>query len=206
MKAGLREDAFAQAVSTRRFALTQGLNEVECRRYDGFRGDRDRLIGRRNMKKTFMVALENNKEMLDQFVERMKKEEVERRIKDYWTIYEHIDHLVETQKMLLGRIEQFLEEESPVMRPYTPADKPKLNSPKKTARELVAEFRDLRDRQIKRIRTARKEVWKKTGKHEEYDRYSFEILLRHMIFHDYYHMYRMEELWIEKEQYINELK
>ncbi len=156
------------------------------------------------MKKAFIVALENNKDLLAQFVERMTEKEINRRIRDYWTIYEHIDHLVLIQKMLLGRIDQFLKEDDPVMKPYTPDDKPKAG--KASVKDLINEFCEIRDRQIKLIKSAKKNVWEKTGSHKEYSRYSFEILLRHIVFHDTYHFYRMEELWIEKEEYIKELK
>ncbi|MGO8694777.1 MAG: DinB family protein [Rectinemataceae bacterium] len=158
------------------------------------------------MKKKLLVALDNNKKLLKQFVKSMTDQEISRRIRDYWTIYEHIDHLVITQKMLLGRIEQFMREDNPVMRPYTPEDKPNVDDPQRTAMELVAEFRDLRDKQIKLIRKAKDSVWRKTGTHEEYVKYSFEILVRHIILHDSFHMHRMEELWIEKEEHIKELK
>jgi protein-S-isoprenylcysteine O-methyltransferase Ste14 len=161
-------------------------------------------VRRWTMKKAFIVALENNKKILTCFVERMAEEEIDRRIKDYWTIYEHIDHLVSTQRMLFGRIEQFIKEESPVMKPYTPDNKP--NAGEASVKELINMFYDIRDKQIKLIKKAKQKVWRKIGGHAEYSKYSFEILIRQMIFHDTYHFYRMEELWIEKEEYIKELK
>jgi hypothetical protein len=156
------------------------------------------------MEKAFIVALENNKKILIQFVERMTEAEINRRIKDYWTIYEHVDHLVLTQVMLLGRIEQFIKEESPVMKPYTPDDKPETG--KALTKDLVNEFCEIRDKQIKLIKGAKRNAWEKIGSHKEYTVYSFEILIRHIILHDAYHFFRMEELWIEKEEYIKELK
>jgi DinB superfamily len=155
------------------------------------------------MKKAFIIALENNKKMLRQFVGRMTEQEINNRIKDYWTIYEHIDHLVVCQKMLFGRIEQFINEETPVMKPYTPDDKPKTG--KASVEKLIQEFYVYRDKQIKSIKKAKKGVWEKIGKHEEYSKYSFEILIRHILLHDSWHMLRMEELWIMKEAFIKEL-
>jgi uncharacterized damage-inducible protein DinB len=156
------------------------------------------------MKKAFITALENNKKILKQFIEQMTEEEINRRIRDYWTIYEHIDHLVVCQKMLLGRIEQFLKEDNPVMKPYNPEDKPKTS--KESVEELIYEFCELRDKQIKLIKKAKKTVWEKVGSHKEYSKYSFEILIRHTLLHDSWHMLRMEELWIMKEEFIKELK
>jgi hypothetical protein len=156
------------------------------------------------MKKAFVIALQKNEKILKQFVERMTEEEINRRVKDYWTIYEHIDHLVFCQKMLLGRLEQFIEEENPVMKPYNPDDKPKTG--KASVEELIKEFCVYRDMQIKLIKKAKKDIWNKVGEHSEYSKYTFEILIRHTLLHDSWHMLRMEELWIMKEEFIKELK
>jgi hypothetical protein len=158
------------------------------------------------MKKAFIVALENNKKILKQFVDNMTQEEINRRIKDYWTIYEHIDHLVETQISILGRIQSFINKEKPVIEPYIPDDHPVVKYPNKSASDLLSEFIELRDKQIKLIEKTKKSVWEKQGSHEEYNEYTFEILVRHIIIHDGYHMFRMEELWIMKDKYIKELK
>jgi len=158
------------------------------------------------MKKAFLAAMANDKKILKQFVERMSEAELKRRIKDYWTLYEHLDHLVLTQKMLLERIKTFIREENPVIKPYVPDEKPAVGDAEKTAADLVAEFRRLRDKQIRLVKDAKKDVWEKKGRHDEYVAYTFEILLRHIILHDSYHMSRMEELWIMKEEFIKELK
>jgi hypothetical protein len=159
-----------------------------------------------SIKKNLIIGISNNKIVLKQFVSCMKQNEIDNRIKDYWTIYEHVDHLVVAQKMLLGRIQQFIVEEKPVMKPYIPEDKPKVGDLKKTINELVDEFIKLRDMQIALIKKANGKVWKKEGIHSEYKKYSFEILIRHMYLHDSFHMWRMEELWIENENLIKELK
>jgi hypothetical protein len=158
------------------------------------------------IKKELIIGLMNNKNILKQFVSIMSDEEITRRIKDYWTIYEHLDHLVTAQKMLLGRIRQFMSEKNPVMQPYTPDDRPTIGNKEKSASDLVDEFRKLRDIQIDLINGAKPDVWEKKGTHEEYTRYSFEILARHILLHDSFHMSRMEELWIKREEYILELK
>ena len=158
------------------------------------------------LKKDLIVGLSNNKNILKQFISIMKEDEIQRRIRDYWTIYEHLDHLVLTQKMLLGRIQQFIVENPPVIiKPYTPDENVKVEDANKTAKDLVNEFCKLRDIQIGLIKRAKRNVWSKDGKHEEYSKYTFEILLRHILVHDSFHMARIEELWIKKEQYIMEL-
>jgi hypothetical protein len=158
------------------------------------------------LKNDLIIGLANNKNILKQFISSLKEDEIQRRIRDYWTIYEHVDHLVLTQKILLGRIQQFIVENQPViMKPYTPDEKVKVEDVNKSTKNLVNEFCKLRDIQIGLIRKAKRNVWSKEGKHEEYSKYSFEILLRHILLHDSFHMARIEELWIKKEQFIMEL-
>lgn len=158
------------------------------------------------LKNDFLIGLSNNKGILKQFVSVISENDIHRRIKNFWTIYEHIDHLVLTQKVLLGRIQQFIVEDKPIMKPYIPEKKPIVEDAKKTAKELVEEFIKLRDLQIGLIKKAKRNVWQKEGTHPEYSKYSLEILIRHILLHDSFHMWRIEELWIEKAELIQELK
>ena len=157
-------------------------------------------------KNDFLIGLSNNKSILKQFVSVISENDIHKRIKDFWTIYEHIDHLVMTQKIYLIRIQQFIVEDNPIMKPYIPEDKPTVEDAKKSAKELVEEFIKLRDLIIGLVRKAKRNVWQKNGVHPEYLKYSLEILVRHILLHDSFHMWRMEELWIEKEELIHELK
>ena len=159
-----------------------------------------------SIKKDLINGLSNNKNILKQFISNMKQDEIQKRIKDYWTIYEHVDHLVVTQKMLLGRIQQFIVEDKPAMKPYIPEDTHEAENTPKSINDLVKEFVKLRDMQIALIKKATRRVWQKQGIHPEYKKYSFEILVRHMYLHDAFHMWRIEELWIENEELIQEMK
>ena len=157
------------------------------------------------LKNDLVIGLSINKNILREFISVINENEIHRRIKDYWTIYEHIDHLVLTQKVLLARIQQFIVEEKPIMKPYTPDENPEVEDSKKSAKDLVNEFCKLRDIQIGLIKKTKRNVWQKEGQHEEYSKYSFEILLRHILLHDSFHMSRIEELWIKMEKYLMEL-
>ena len=145
-------------------------------------------------KNDFVIGLSNNKNILKQFVSVISENDIHKRIKDFWTIYEHIDHLVLAQKLLLGRIQQFIVEEKPIMKPYVPEEKPIVEDAKKSAKKLVEEYIKLRDMQISLIKKAKRNVWQKEGVHKEYSKYSFEILIRHILLHDSFHMWRIEEL------------
>jgi hypothetical protein len=54
------------------------------------------------------------------------------------------------------------------------------------------------------IKNTTKDIWKKEGRHEEYKKYTFEILIRHSIFHNSFNMWWMDELWIENEDLLKE--
>jgi len=69
------------------------------------------------MKEIFIDALETNSQILDDFIGKMNSEEISKRINDFWTIYQHVEHLVVTQKVILNRLKQFIKEENPIMKP-----------------------------------------------------------------------------------------
>jgi hypothetical protein len=49
-------------------------------------------------------------------------------------------------------------------------------------------------------------TWQKTGIHPEYELYSLSILGRHILMHDFWHMYRIEELWLTRDAYLTKLE
>ena len=156
------------------------------------------------IKNDFIKILDLNKNILCQFIESMTNIEINNRIKNYWTIYEHIEHLTFSQNILVGRIKQFLEEDNPKIKPFGAENR--TFGKKYSVKELLKKYCELRDEQIKLIKNANEDIWKKEGMHEEYKKYTFEILIRHVILHDSFHMWRMEELWIENEDLIKELE
>jgi hypothetical protein len=104
---------------------------------------------------------------------------------------------VAVQPILYGRLEGFLREEQPEITPYVPPKEPGSGAPRpKSTEELLELFERWRLRQIDLIGSAAPEVWNRRAVHPEYESYSFEILVRHIVLHDHTHMYRMEELWL----------
>ena len=157
--------------------------------------------------KDFIEVLKLNKNILKQFVGEMTENEIHNKIKDYWTIYEHLVHLVQSQKVFLNRIIIFEKEDKPIMVPSGPNNDGSKNEVenKKNIKDLLEEFIKLRDEQIEKINIFGEKIFNKEGQHNEYKKYSFEILIRHFILHDSFHMCRMEELWIKKEENILDL-
>jgi hypothetical protein len=149
-------------------------------------------------------ALRLNKDILTSFIERIPQESVVKRRKDFWTIFEHIEHLTQSQVMLYHRIEAFINETKPVIKSFMPDNKPKMDT-SKSVKHLLDIFAIWRDKQAVLISACKEDIWEKKAKHPEYDVYTFETMIYHILAHDGYHMYRMEELWLLKDEFINPL-
>lgn len=157
------------------------------------------------MNEKLLANLEGNITILRDFIGRMPEDAVlKRRRPDVWTIYEHLEHVSGAQVMLLHRIEMFMNEEKPVITPYIPPDKPAENA-SKPVEHLLDTFTKYRMKQLDAIKKAPDPLWEKRALHPEYSDYSFITLVRHAYLHDSFHMYRMEELWLQKDGFLKTL-
>lgn len=125
----------------------------------------------------------------------------ERRREGAWTVAEHAIHLAEAQNRLTGRIRLILSEDNPEIVPYLPDPKapPK---PTLTVKEALPVFAAERAKQAAMLRPLPDAAWKRPARHPEYDAYGLHILVRHMLLHDHWHLYRMEELWLTREDFL----
>ena len=124
-----------------------------------------------------------------------------------WTPAEHVSHLAQVQPMLLERLQRFRDEKHPVFVPYIPGegeDEPDTPAVMPTDKAL-AQFSRYRAKQTDLLAAADVATWEKTGSHPEFAHYSGYILARHILMHDHWHMYRMEELWLTKDAYLTEV-
>lgn len=131
-----------------------------------------------------------------------------RRGEGFWTIAEHVSHLAQVQPMLLERIQRFMAEERPEFVPYIPGEgEAEPGTPMRMqVASALAQFRSVRERQVAELARVADPVWQKPAVHPEYEQYSLTILARHILMHDYWHMYRMEELWLTRTTYLTELQ
>ena len=131
-----------------------------------------------------------------------------RRGEGFWTIAEQVSHLAEVQPMLLDRFQRFLKENHPEFVPFLPSaedDGPKT-PPRLDMSVALSRFKDYRERQLKLLKGLDTDTWQKTGSHPEYELYSLSILARHVLMHDYWHMYRIEELWLTRDAYLTSVE
>jgi uncharacterized damage-inducible protein DinB len=149
-------------------------------------------------------GLKRSARVLAAFVQSIPEEKSHRRRGDgFWTIAEHVSHLAQVQPMLLERLQRFMAEDRPSFIPYVPADVEAEDQPPEMASaEALELFARSRRAQLALLGHADEAAWQKTGIHPEYDQYSLYILVRHILIHDYWHMYRMEELWLTRDAYL----
>ncbi len=143
-------------------------------------------------------------DLLSQFVEGIDSNLLKlRRLPNKWSVHEHACHIVDVQPMLIERIKRFKLENSPIFIPYLPTEDPDPNRLLEiNLKEALGSFYGLRQEMLQEIEAIRSEDLLKEGSHPEYKKYTLEILLRHILLHDQFHMYRMEEYWISQDSFI----
>ena len=150
-------------------------------------------------------GLERSPRILSAFVGSIPADQLNRRRRDgFWTVAEHVSHLAQVQPMLLERLQRFRDEDHPIFVPYIPGegeDEPET-PPVMAMADALHQFAQVRTRQLNRLAGADPSLWERQGDHPEYARYSLYILSRHILMHDHWHMYRMEELWLTRDAYL----
>lgn len=125
----------------------------------------------------------------------------------FWSIAEHVAHLAEVQPMLVERIRRILEEDVPEFVPFIPdADDEAAPVPTPPINETLNIFKKARNEILNLLSSATSDDWKRSAVHPEYAQYGLLILARHILMHDHWHMYRLEELWLTHENYLTNLE
>jgi len=158
-------------------------------------------------RRQLLEGLRLNPVILRDFVAAIPEPALERRRgESFWTIYEHLLHLVETQEVIHGRLELIRDQVRPVITPFVPREQPRPSGGGRPGtNELVGQFARWRERQLQLIEAAPEELWAKPAEHLEYERYGFEILVRHILVHDGLHFARIEDLWLLKDEFLTPL-
>lgn len=156
-----------------------------------------------------LETLRRSPRILSQFIQTIPESRLDlRRGEGFWTIAEHCSHLAHVQPMLLKRFERFMHEDHPEFVPYIPGggkEEPDL-PPRMSIESALDQFARNRASQLQLLESADDTTWKKTAAHPEYEEYSLYILTRHVLMHDHWHMYRMEELWLTRDAYLTRLE
>lgn len=126
-----------------------------------------------------------------------------RRTPDAWTLREHLYHVAAVQAMLLGRMTKLRDEAHAVITPYFPQNEPALADRYSSVDAAFAEYRARRLEQMALLEALSPEAWSRPAEHPEYEQYNLGLVVHHLIFHEYWHFYRTEELWLTKDGYLS---
>jgi uncharacterized damage-inducible protein DinB len=126
-----------------------------------------------------------------------------RRTAEAWTLREHLYHVAGVQAMLLGRMKILRDDASPVITPYFPQNEPALADKFASVDAAFAEYRERRAQQMGLLDALSPDAWSKPGVHPEYERYDLGLVVHHLVFHEYWHFYRIEELWLTRDEYLS---
>lgn len=151
-----------------------------------------------------IACMEKSPRILADLIEQISpKRRLERRIPGKWSIHEHAVHLADVQPMLLDRFKTFRDVDKPVFEPFVPGKtEPHQNLLERDLEQSISDFRQLRAEMISLVSHFGEGFWAKTAKHPEYEKYSAQILLRHILMHDHFHMYRIEMLWLTADSHL----
>ncbi|MEZ7198017.1 DinB family protein [Pseudodesulfovibrio karagichevae] len=158
--------------------------------------------------KAILDALKASPPIFEGFLRSIPPDKLDqKRGEGFWTLHEHAAHLADVQPMGLERMRRILTEDVPEFAPFVPDQKEAAEKPPlPPVEEIIANFKVGRTQQLELLKNASPDDWKRTAIHPEYERYGLFIFARHILMHDHWHMYRMEELWLTRDEYLSKLE
>lgn len=147
-------------------------------------------------------ALEGLPRIIKDYTARIPEDELDiRRSREAWTIREHIYHIAGVQPMFHERMLTIKNSERPIITPYNPSQETEEQNRFGSIEEAFTKYSSVRRKQLEVLSHLTDEEWSKKAEHPQYKEYGMAILLHHMLFHEYWHMYRIEEIWITKDEF-----
>ena len=159
-----------------------------------------------NMEKAEIIIrqLEQGPALLRDLLDNIPEEKSKlQRMPRRWTIHEHACHLADVESMMYDRLLTFKNADYPVFEPFLPgsnADDSHLI--KADIPGSLEHYARMRKKTVELARSLTPEDWRKEASHPQYECYTAKILLRHMLMHDYFHMYRIEQIWLTREAFL----
>ncbi len=143
-------------------------------------------------------------EIVETYLKNIPEVSLDKECKDAtWTIREHFYHILTVQEMLYQRIIKIKDEQNPIITPYFPENEKNVAELFKSLDEAFLYYKEMRAKQISLIKSLSAEDFSKEAQHGEYIKYNIPIIINHIIFHEYWHLYRIEELWLTREELSN---
>jgi hypothetical protein len=150
---------------------------------------------------TLIAALENAPGVIIPLIREVPPQCLKRRPSPTkWSAHEHACHLSTSDGPFLARLDLMLAAPAPLIRSI-------INSPEVESGALLSVDLDealdqyVRERAslVKRLKELSVEDWQRTAEHEAFSHYSVWIMFRHLLTHEMFHAYRIEELLLKKD-------
>ena len=150
---------------------------------------------------TLLAALENAPGIIIPLIREVPLEYLKRRPSPTkWSAHEHACHLSASDGPFLARLDLMLSAPAPFIRSI-------LNSPEVESGALLSvDLDEALDRYVieraslvKRLKELSVEDWQRRAVHEAFSHYSVWIMFRHLLTHEMFHAYRIEELLLKKD-------
>lgn len=125
----------------------------------------------------------------------------QKRIRNKWTIYEQLNHLVIAQEILMARFRQFERENHPHIKSYEPQSNSNFPQAEPEINTLLEKLSTKRKGLVKMLRAYDSTYWEKTGSHDVFAPYSSKILLTHTLNVDYAHLISVEQLGLTRNEF-----
>jgi hypothetical protein len=155
-------------------------------------------------KTIIILTLKNLPVLINDYLIQIPQKDIDiKRNKDTWTIREHFYHIVSVQQMLYERILKIRNDINPFIQPYFPTEEENIRNRFNSHDEAFTKYNEFRSKQISVVDQLTPEEFTRKAEHPQYKEYSMLILLNHMIFHEYWHMYRIEEIWLTKDEFFS---
>ena len=150
---------------------------------------------------TLIAALENAPGVIIPLIREVPPQFLKRRPSPTkWSAHEHACHISTGDGLFLARLDLMLANPAAFIRSVMP-------SPEEESGALLSvDLDEALDRYViergslvKRLKELSVEDWQRTAEHEAFSHYSVWIMFRHLLNHEMFHAYRIEELLLKKD-------
>ena len=152
-----------------------------------------------------LAGLQNTPMLLQSLLDMIPPERMmDRRIPGKWSIHENACHMATVDaEVFIPRMRRFQQEAHPKFVHFSGESLPSDHYEKMNLEGALRAFAKARADLVTRCQGLEFAFWTREAQHPEYDRYTPRVMLRHLLLHDCLHMYRIEELWLTRDEYLS---
>lgn len=150
------------------------------------------------MQKNIYAQLENFATILKALIDSIPESKLHLKVNNEWSAFEEFAHLIKAQDIHIERLQQFIEQEHPKIKAYTPTLMPSEIGNWENVMSLTESFQQKREHLLGSIKENEELIWNKTADHEEFEPYNFRLFLIHVINVDHAHLFKIEQKGLSK--------